>query len=170
MIDVRRLSRHPSTRSKPLLPGRLTSRSTKSGAKALATLAATLPSETHCTSKPSNDRLSFRTRVSTGSSSTTSTRFFITTIEWCLDRRQCDDDPRSFANSAPNVELSAMVGDDPVHDGESESAAARRGLLTPPELPCYTLDVFRGNADALVRDLQRDGTVPRASRNRQMMA
>src|SRR5258706_14527634 len=150
-------------RSKPFVFGSMRSSTTRSGANTRAWLNAVSPSVAHCTSKPSNVRLSPRTRASEVSSSTMRIRFFIVPRD-----RNDDADRGADVQRAPDGKPPAMVAHDALHDGQAQSSAVRDQVSSAKEFAGDVIDLILGDAAALIADIQHDVAVFTVRRNMEM--
>src|SRR5262245_32672579 len=130
------------------------SSTTRSGENDLTTLTAAPPVETHSTSYPSKPRLSRRTRAIAASSSTTRIRFFIVPPDGKGHAHRGTD-----VDGTTDVKAPSMIGDDALHDCESETAAVRDEVTAAEEAPGHVLDLISRDAAASIDDVHYDGAV-----------
>src|SRR3954451_7642251 len=154
MMGVWPPCRRTPQRSNPFVSGNMMSSTTRSGANVRASLNAASPSAAHFTSKPSKVRLSPRTRDSDASSSTMRIRFFI------LPRyRNNHAHRRAGASGAANRQSPAVIGHDTLHNSQPQPAAVGDEMASTKKLPRDMINLVRGDATPLVRDIEDNVSV-----------
>src|SRR4051812_23208877 len=156
------------TISKPFLPGSITSTITRSMLLSRAWTKPSSPSWARMTSCPSLRRLTRNPRAMARSSSMTRTRPMrrgsCSPIR-SAGRGDLDAEGAAFSFLALHLDAAAVRLDDPLGDGEAEARAlgvAREEVVRPVEALEDALALMRPDPDAVVRDLDGDGSVPAA--------
>src|SRR5262249_11775918 len=136
MIGMRAPSRQRRHSSRPFLPGKPMSSSTRSGAKAAARLSAVLPLPVVRHSYPSTLKVSPSTRASEESSSTIKMR-----VIGVLRDGKRESDRGADGDLTLDRQPAPVIQNDPLCDGEPQTAAARDGVAAAKESFCDVFDL-----------------------------